>query len=139
MNDGSPVTACLVDGEHCRKLLVLYANGLDGRFGDSFRIGSHGGNSIADETHLVLEHPRVVGRRLGISLPGCRVPCSRRVLVRQNASYTGHDLGCGYIYGRNPRMRERTAQDLDMQRVRQSQIGDELRLTCHQRYAVDLT
>jgi len=131
MDDGCPILPRFVHRQHSRKFFVLHPNGLDGRIGDGLRVGSHSGYSIADEPHLVLKHPRVVGRRLGVSLPGGRMPDGRRILVCENASHTRDGLGRRCVNRSDSRMSIQAAQDLDVQGIGKFQIGNELRLACH--------
>jgi len=73
-----------VDREDRRELLVLNLYRLYRLRSDLLRLRRHGGEAVADESHLRVEHPRVVRGRLGVPLAGGGEPLKRCVLVGED-------------------------------------------------------
>jgi len=138
VDDRSAVCECLVDRKHRRQLLVLDANRLQRLLGDRLGVRGHRRDAVSHKPHAVFEHPRIVGRGLGVALPRSRVPCGRRVLVRQHARDPGHRLRFGCVDRHDLRMRVWASENLDVQHSRKQKVGDEHRLPGHERATVDL-
>ena len=91
--------------------LILDLHEIAGPLGQDRRLRGYGGDAVSDKAHLVVQHDRVVRRRLGMVLPGRREGYAGHVLVRKDAVDTRESGGLRDVDPLNPGVRVRAALD----------------------------
>ncbi len=138
MNDRCPCGEGPIDREDRGKLLVADADLLQGLEGDLLGLRRDGGDAVPHEANLGVEHARVVGRGLRVSLSGGRVARQWGVLVREDAGDPGETLRLGGVDLDDPRVRVGAMEDLHAQGPREVEVPGELRLSRDQGDAIHL-
>ena len=138
VDDGRAVGHGFVDGEDGREQLVLDLDLGEGGLGLLLGLGGDGGDAVADEADLGVEHEGVVGGGLGEALARGAVGDARDVAVPQDRLDAGHLFGGGDVHGDDLRVRMRAPQHLDDQGVAGREVGDVGRLAEGELHGVDL-
>ncbi len=111
MDDGRAVVHGALRIEDRGQHLVLDLDEIARLLGKHGRLGGDGGDPVADEADLVVEHHRVVRRRLRAVLPGRRERHARHVLVRQDAVDAGERKRLRRVDAFDARVRVRAPLD----------------------------
>ena len=125
MDDRSPFRHGLLRIQDGGQDLVLDLDGLARALGQLRVVCGHHGHAVSHEAHLVVEHHRVVGRRLGPALTGGRVRHARHVFVREDADDPGHGAGLAGVDAGDAGVRVRGVEDARVQHPRHLDVVDE--------------
>jgi hypothetical protein len=125
VHDGGPIAEGIVHRENRRQFFVLDADSFQCLEGDLLRCGGHGRDAVTDEPDLRVKHPRVVRGWLGVPLAGGGVPSYRRVLVCQHTGDAAECRRFGRVDLDDPCVSVRASEDLDVECIREQQVGHE--------------
>ncbi len=83
--------------EHGRQDLVLHEQRAAAGLGGGFGLRGHGGHTLADEAHHVVQQAGVVRVGAEVLVPGSGVEPGRRVLMREHRHHAGDGHGGGAV------------------------------------------
>ena len=104
--------------EHRRQHLVLNPQRSASRLGRRLAVGKHGGDTLADKAHHIVQHPRIVRIVQRILVPRGGEASTWRVGRGQDAVHTRNRQGRRGVDRHDPGMRVRRTQQLQVQQAR---------------------